>query len=85
MFTDTENTIIELYSVKIVHQLYKPTKMHSLYFSLSLLPHYSPLLLGKRASENDSTEGSAQSPGVQTEVVDMHSYFLIVEKTYFPG
>lgn len=59
--------------------------MHSVYFSLSLLTDYYLLFLGKRATENDPTEGSAQSPGVQTEVVDMHSYFLIVQKTDCPG
>ena len=44
-----------------------------MYYAVLLLTY-----LGKRASENDSSEGSSQSPGMQTEVINMSLHFLIV-------
>lgn len=38
------------------------------------------LALGERASENDPTEGSSQSPGVQTEVFNMSQHFPVAQK-----
>ena len=43
-----------------------------MYYAVLLLTY-----LGKRASENDSSEGSSQSPGMQTEVINMSLHFLI--------